>query len=148
MLRYRNFTQRARPPLIGALMRRPVAELRRRILEHLAARGMSDFRPTYLNVFQHPGPHGARPSELASALSMTKQAMNHLLGELEALGYLERRPMKGARGTVIWTTKRGDDAIDAIREAIGIVEAEWSAALGANRYRRLRALLVALDEKL
>jgi DNA-binding MarR family transcriptional regulator len=129
-------------------MRRPIGELRKRILVELAAHDMGDVHPAHLNVFQHPGPRGLRPSELAAAAGMTKQAMNHVLGELEALGYIERRPMKDARGTIIWTTKRGDAAIEAIRNAIALVEAEWSDALGAKRYRALRTLLEDLNAKL
>jgi DNA-binding MarR family transcriptional regulator len=127
-------------------MRRPIGEMRRRILVDLAEHGMGDVHPAHLNVFQHPGPRGLRPSELAAAAGMTKQAMNHVLGELESLGYIERRPMKEVRGTIIWTTKRGDAAIEAIRNAIRVVEAEWSDALGAKRYRTLRSLLGSLNE--
>jgi DNA-binding MarR family transcriptional regulator len=34
---------------------------------------------------------GARPSDLAARLGITKQALNYLLGELERLDYLERQ---------------------------------------------------------
>jgi DNA-binding MarR family transcriptional regulator len=38
-----------------------------------------------------PGPQGAKPSELAARLRASKQSINHLLGQLERMGYLERR---------------------------------------------------------
>jgi DNA-binding MarR family transcriptional regulator len=132
--------------MIGALLRRPVGVLRRRILEGLAARGFGDLHSAHLNVFQHPGPRGLRPTELAAAAGMTKQAMNHLLGQLESLGYVERRPLTpGSRGVAIWPTHRGEAAIKAIRSVISGVEGEWAAAMGADRYRTLRALLVDLN---
>src|SRR5262245_35960916 len=80
------------PPLIGALLRLPWEAVQRRMLERLHERGFDDLVPAHLNVFQYPGPQGASPSELAARLRMSKQAVNYLLGELERLGYLERRP--------------------------------------------------------
>src|SRR5215203_5488319 len=80
------------PPLIGALLRIPWEAVQRHMLERLHERGFADFDAAYLNVFQYPGPQGARPSELAARLRISKQALNYLLGQLERLDYLERRP--------------------------------------------------------
>ncbi len=91
-MEYRNFTEKARPqPLVGALLRRPLQRVRRQIHASVVANGFTDIHPAHLNVFQYPGPRGVRPSELARAADMTKQAMNHLLGQLTDRGYLERR---------------------------------------------------------
>src|SRR5678816_2105404 len=79
------------PPLIGALLRLPWEAVRQRMLERLHERGFDDLDAAHLNVFQYPGPQGARPSELAARLRISKQALNYLLGELERLRYLERR---------------------------------------------------------
>src|SRR6266498_5558062 len=84
--------QQPPPPLIGALLRMPWEAVQRQRLERLHERGYADFDAAYLNVFQYPGPQGARPSELATRLRISKQALNYLLGELERLDYLERRP--------------------------------------------------------
>src|SRR3954467_2239983 len=83
---------RPAPPLIGALLRAPWEAVQRHMLERLHERGFADFDAAYLNVFQDPGPQGARPSDLAARLRISKQALNHQLGQLEKLGYLERRP--------------------------------------------------------
>src|SRR5215831_7162298 len=79
------------PPLIGALLRIPWETVRRRMLERLHERGFTDLDPAHLSVFLFPGPEGAKPSELAARLKASKQSVNHLLGQLERLGYLERR---------------------------------------------------------
>src|SRR5215208_7596318 len=78
------------PPLIGALLRMPWDAVQQHMLERLHERGFDDFDAAYLTVFQYPGPQGARPSELAARLRISKQALNYLLGGLERLDYLER----------------------------------------------------------
>ena len=86
------------PPLIGALLRIPWEQVLRRMLERLHEHGFADLDAAHLNLLLYPGPQGARPSELAARRGMSKQAVNYLLGELERLGYLERRvdPTTGA----------------------------------------------------
>jgi DNA-binding MarR family transcriptional regulator len=142
----RHFTKRQdRTPLIGALLRMPWEVVRQRMLERLHARGFDDLEPAHLNVLQYPGPDGTRPTELATRLRMSKQALNYMLGQLERLGYLERRADPGdLRSRRIYATARGDAAIDVIRDAVREVEREWSRALGAARFAQLRELLTEL----
>jgi DNA-binding MarR family transcriptional regulator len=143
-----NFTTVAfGPPLIGALLRMPWEAVQRRMLELLHERGFDDLDAAHLNVFQYPGPQGARPSELAAQLRISKQALNYLLGELERLGYLERRPdPDDLRSKRIVLTPRGTSAILVIRDAVAEMETAWSKRLGPKRFAQLRRLLVELDE--
>ena len=135
------------PPLIGALLRMPWEAVQRRMLDLLHERGFDDLDAAHLNVFQYPGPQGARPSDLAARLRMSKQALNYLLGELERLGYLERRPdPDDLRSKHIVLTRRGTSAILVIREAVADVESAWSERLGPKRFEQLRKLLIELGE--
>jgi DNA-binding MarR family transcriptional regulator len=130
------------PPLIGALLRMPWEAVQRRMLERLHERGFDDLDAAHLNVFQYPGPQGARPSELAARLRISKQALNYLLGELERLGYLERRPdADDLRSKRVVLTRRGASAIGVIREAVSEVETAWEQQLGPKRFAQLRNLL-------
>jgi DNA-binding MarR family transcriptional regulator len=116
------------------------------MLERLHERGFDDLDAAHLNVFQYPGPQGARPSELASRLRMTKQALNYLLGELERLGYLERRPdPDDLRSKRVALTPRAVSAIGVIREAVEEMEEIWARQLGEKRFAELRSLLLDLD---
>jgi DNA-binding MarR family transcriptional regulator len=134
------------PPLIGALLRMPWEAVQRRMLELLHERGFDDLDAAHLNVFQYPGPQGARPSDLAVQLRISKQALNYLLGELERGGYLERRAdPDDLRSKRIVLTSRGTSAILVIREAVAEIEAVWSEQLGKKRFEQLRELLVELD---
>ena len=135
------------PPLIGALLRVPWEAVQRRMLERLHERGFDDLDAAHLSVFQYPGPQGARPSDLASRLRMSKQALNYLLGQLERLGYLVRRPdPDDLRSKRVALTPRGAAAIGVMREAVGEVEAGWAQRLGGERFAELRSLLLDLNE--
>ena len=117
----------------------PLQVVRGRMLERLHEAGFTDLETAHLNVFQYPGPQGARPSELASRLRMSKQALNYLLGQLEQRGYIERRPdPDDRRSKRIDLTRRGLAIVPVIRGAVAEIEQEWGAALGRRRFDRLR----------
>jgi DNA-binding MarR family transcriptional regulator len=135
------------PPLIGALLRIPWEAVQRHMLERLHESGFDDLDGAHLNVFQYPGPQGARPSELAARLRISKQALNYLLGELERLGYLERRPdPDDLRSKRVALTPRGASAIRVIREAVAELETAWAEQLGRKRFAQLRNLLLDLNQ--
>src|SRR5215204_2218029 len=135
------------PPMIGALLRTPWEAVQRRMLERLHDHGFGDLDFAHLNVFQYPGPQGARPSELAARLGITKQALNYLLGELERLGYIERRPdPDDLRSKRVALTPRGTSAIGVIRDAVGEVESAWAQQFGPKRFAQLRSLLLELNQ--
>ncbi len=135
--------------MIGALLRMPAEAVRRRMLEHLRARGFDGLEAAHLNVFQYPGPEGARPSELAAELGMSKQALNYMLGELERLDYLERLPdPEDTRSKRIALTARGSAAVKTMLDAVRAVEHDWRRELGAKEFEQLRALLLDLNDRL
>src|SRR4051812_40432038 len=136
------------PPLIGALLRIPWEAVQRRMLERLHEHGFDDLDAAHLIVFGYPGPQGARPSDLAARLQISKQALNHLLGRLERLDYLERRPdPDDLRSKRVALTPRGVSAIEVIRDAVGEVETAWAERLGPKRFEQLRSLLLELDQR-
>jgi DNA-binding MarR family transcriptional regulator len=134
------------PPLIGALLRFPWETVQRHMLERLHQHGFDDLDAAHLTVLQYPGPHGSRPSELAARLRISKQALNYLLGQLERLGYLERRDdPRDQRFKRIALTQRGQQAALAMRDIVREVEAQWEQQLGPERFAELRLLLTDLN---
>ncbi len=135
------------PPLIGALLRLPWEAVHRHMLERLQERGFADFDAAYLSVFQYPGPQGERPSDLAVRLRISKQALNHLLGQLERLGYLTREPdPDDLRSKRVALTTRGTSAVRVIRQAVAELETAWAQHLGPRRFAQLRNLLLDLNQ--
>ena len=117
------------------------------MLERLHERGFRDLEPAHLNIFQYPGPQGAKPSELAVRLRISKQALNYLLGELERLEYIERRPdADDLRSKRIALTPRGTTVARVMRDAVDEIETTWAKQLGAERFAELRNLLLELNE--
>ena len=135
------------PALIGALLRLPWETVRRRMLERLHERGFDDLEIAHLNLFLFPGPQGLKPSELAARLGASKQSVNHVLGQMERFGYLERRDDRDdLRSTRIHLTSRGKLVVTTIREAVMEVEGEWRQKLGSQRLELLRQMLIELSE--
>ena len=131
------------PPLpIGALLRFAIDDVRARIYSGVVAAGFNDLRPAHVTLFRWPGPDGMRPTELAAATQISKQAANDLLGDLERLGYLERRiDPSDERARLIRLTERGRHLQ---RVAVGIhsdIEKEWEQAVGHRHYRIMREAL-------
>lgn len=135
------------PPLLGALVRRPAEAVHRRILREANEAGFTDFVPAHLAVLRYPGPDGRRPSDLAAEVGATKQAMNYLLGQLEQLGYVERRDDPGdQRSKRVYLTERGRALRAVIRRTVTTIERELEDELGTRSYAQLRELLVRLND--
>lgn len=136
-------------PLIGALLRRPFLASRAHIVAALHDAGFTDVQPAHLAVFQHPGPEGRSPGDIARTALATKQAINNLLTQLENAGYVLRRVSEAnRRERVVELTPRGREVVVAIRKAVRAVEARWRRALGAEDYAQLRLLLERLNGQL
>ena len=137
-----------RQPQVGALLRMAYQATRKYQLEALKERGFGDLNQALLNAMVYPHPNGVRPGDLAERINMTKQATNYLLGQLEALGYVERKSQKGSSRRLVFLTRRGWQSIDLHRAAIVEVEAKWAKAIGQKRFREFKETLeqlVALD---
>jgi DNA-binding MarR family transcriptional regulator len=138
----------AAPP-VAVMLRRPAVLIRHEVMAGLHAAGFDDVLPAHLGVFQHPGPDGQRPGVLAARTRASKQAMNHLLHQLETGGYLVREAHPRDRRTrVVRLTDRGWEALRVIRETALEVESAWAEALGQDTYRQLRLGLARLESVL
>jgi DNA-binding MarR family transcriptional regulator len=127
------------------LLRLTYQAARERQLRAQAHRGFSDLNQALLSVLVYPPPDGVRPSELAERTNMTKQAINYLLGQLETLGYVERRAINGRR-RLIYLTKRGWDVFETQWTAMRQLEHEWAKRVGRKRFDDFLSVLRELSE--
>jgi DNA-binding MarR family transcriptional regulator len=133
-------------PPVAALLRRPAVIVRHEVMDSLHAAGFDDVLPAHLGVFQYPGPDGQRPGVLAMRTSASKQAMNHLLHQLETGGYILREAHPDDRRTrVVRLTERGWAASRVMQQTTARLEREWLSALGEEVYGGLAFALLRLE---
>lgn len=125
--------RRHRGPFVGALLRMTWETLRARLLAVLAAQGFGDISQSHFPIFQYPPPDGVRAIDVAHKAGMTKQAMNYLLQQVEAAGYIKRRAGAGQRN-LIYLTPRGWQLTETIWVAVQQIEAEWAQHIGPRRF--------------
>src|SRR4051794_5331833 len=98
-------------------------ELNDEMLARLAAAGHPRLRFPHRVLFQHLLAGERSIGELATALGVTQQAVSKTVSELEALGYLERRPGQDARVRLVALTPLAQDALrDAQAARAGIID--------------------------
>jgi DNA-binding MarR family transcriptional regulator len=136
----------SRPPVpIGALLRFGLHEIRSRIYEGVRDAGFDDVRPAHVTLFRWPGPDGRRPTEIAADVQLSKQRVNDLLRELEALAYLGLQPdPSDNRARTVRLSPRGRALHDVALAVHARVEDEWAQVVGEARYRSARATLAEL----
>jgi DNA-binding MarR family transcriptional regulator len=136
-------------PQVAALLRRPDVVIRHEVMASLQQAGFDDILPAHLGVFQYPGPDGQRPGMLAARAEASKQAMNHLLHQLESSGYIRRDSHPDdRRARVVRLTERGWSAHSVIQQTTARVERQWHQALGEDMYDGLSNALDRLRDVL
>ena len=138
-----NISERRRT--LGALLRLPYEALARQVYGGLAARGFADIRIAHSSVFRYIDADGSRLTELAERAGMAKQSMAYLVESLSAGGYLTSVPdPRDGRAKLVRLTPRGHAVWETLIALSAEAEAALAARLGAEKLRRLRALLEEL----
>jgi DNA-binding MarR family transcriptional regulator len=132
-------------PYIGALLRMTHQKVMARLLQALADRGLGDINQAYFGLFQYPPIDGMRPIDLAKRLGVSKQALNHLLGQLEKLGYLQRRHEQPNGHAAVYLTERGWLVVESNVATMRRLEADGQQRLGKERFTSLKAALKELS---
>ena len=135
------------PPFIATpgLMRQASNALSARLSAGVGAAGFGDLGPAHGNVLKHLSERPSvalRVADLAVRAGVTPQSMGELVDDLEARGYVERRPDPAdRRAKRIHLTDKGRTTAAAAEQAMRNVEEHLVAVLGDAEYRRLRATL-------
>ena len=116
-----------------------------RVVTDLAAAGFDDLRPSHGYVFQGLLAGDTTITQLAQRLGVSVQAVSKRVAELDATGYLERRPDgTDGRARSIEITARGRAMLARVREAQDAVAEQIVEHLGARDARELDRLLNSL----
>jgi DNA-binding MarR family transcriptional regulator len=132
---------------IGRLLLRAHRSFSARAAEKLRDRGHDDVALAHIALLPHLDEGGTRATTLAERAGMTKQGMGQLVRDLEAHGYLERRPdPTDGRAALVCFTATGrrllEDAVDVTRE----LDEEYAALLGEQRFNAFREALLDFAE--
>ncbi|MFC5994415.1 MarR family winged helix-turn-helix transcriptional regulator [Pseudonocardia hispaniensis] len=129
-------------PMIGARLRAATEAVHAAGHARLIAAGFDELRPAHFALLKFPGPHGVRPTELAGRVGLRKQALNPLLNDLEAWGYLRRSDDdRDGRGRVLWLTERGFALVRVLRETLEEIESGVRDRFGDVATERFMAVL-------
>jgi DNA-binding MarR family transcriptional regulator len=121
--------------------------LEQRVITALHEQGHSDFTLAQARVAARIARDGTRLTDLAAGAQVTKQTAGFLVDQLEAAGYVERRPDPAdGRARLVVLSRRGRAVQRKARAVEDQVEAEWAAHLGPRRTAALKDALVRLRE--
>jgi DNA-binding MarR family transcriptional regulator len=120
------------------------------IYARLRGAGITDTRPSHGNVMEHLAfEDGLRLSDLSARAGMTPQSMGQLVDELEALGYVERRPdPSDRRAKKIHLTRKGKRSNQTEWKVVQEVEVALKEVLGQRKLNDLRRSLVEIIDEL
>jgi DNA-binding MarR family transcriptional regulator len=117
----------------------------KRVVTDLAAAGFDDLRPSHGYVFQGLLAGDSTITQLAQRLGVSAQAVSKRVAELDAAGYLVRRPDgTDGRARSVEITARGRAMLAKVRESQDAVAEEIVAHLGARDAAELDRLLRSL----
>ena len=112
------------------------------IQEGLGRRGFADVRPAHGFAFVFVSQGHATIASLASHLGVTKQAAAQLVGQLVAMGYIDRTANPHDRRSQLLTlSSRGVACTRAAREAAEDTVSGWKGRLPAEEFACLVSAL-------
>jgi DNA-binding MarR family transcriptional regulator len=134
---------------IGQLLLRLLRLFRDDLASPAAQRGYPDIREPHYQIFGNIRMGGIRLTELASRAQLSLAATSELVNDLEALGYLTRRPDPAdGRAKLIDLTGRGQALLGDAGDRVADIEHRWSAAAGAKHFDDMCATMQRLLDEL
>lgn len=134
---------------LGGLLPRLSDYVFQRLMHLTIDRGHPDLKLSFGQVLMFLGPRGGRIQRIAAVHDVSKQAISAIASELEALGYLERRPDPGdARQVLLFLTKKGEGLICDSVASLETMEQGFMDILGKRRFQRLTRVFRTLHDEL
>jgi DNA-binding MarR family transcriptional regulator len=113
----------------------------------IRANGFTDLQEAHFAVFSYPLPSGVRPSELARQLRVSRQAINYLVGQMEGLGYLERRVGPDGDRRLVYLTEHGARVAEVIYASLHELQTQWADEVGHDRFEAFMDVLTLLSKE-
>ncbi|MEU0790548.1 MarR family winged helix-turn-helix transcriptional regulator [Amycolatopsis sp. NPDC005961] len=137
----------ATDPDLGVLSGRLLFAVQRELFTTLASQGFDDLKHRHGAVLAYLDPGGVRATELSRLSGQYKQIIGTLIDELEALGYVERRPdPSDRRAKLICPTARGLAQMSAADAIMAAIQRRHADRLGVEDYERFKRTLTDITE--
>ncbi|WP_432936217.1 MarR family winged helix-turn-helix transcriptional regulator [Kribbella sp. CA-253562] len=137
----------ATDPDLGVLSGRLLFAVQRELFATLADQGFHDLKHRHGAVMAYLDPDGVRATELSRLSGQHKQIIGTLVDELEALGYLERRPdPSDRRAKLICPTDRGLAQMKAAHAIMAGIESRHAERLGPRNYRQFKRMFLDITD--
>jgi DNA-binding MarR family transcriptional regulator len=131
--------------LLALALRSMIDQLHQRLGEA----GLAGIRPAYGFAFSRLAPDGATGQQLAVHLGVTRSAASQLVDEMEARGYVRRRPHPtDRRGKLVVLTEAGWECIRLTEAILADLEAGWREVIGDRRMAELTGSLRELNARM
>ncbi|MEV6901142.1 helix-turn-helix domain-containing protein [Amycolatopsis sp. NPDC051372] len=134
-------------PDLGVLAGRLLFAVQHELFTSLAAQGFSDLHPRHGAVLAYLDTEGVRATELSRLSGQHKQVIGTMIDELEALGYVERRPDPAdRRAKLVCPTERGLAEMRAAGRIMTALQERHARRLGREVYTQFKAVLLDVVE--
>jgi DNA-binding MarR family transcriptional regulator len=132
------------PPL-GMVANRLNKSLEAEFFRRLATAGHTVLRMPHTMLLERLPPDGARLSELAALLGMSKQAAGEIVDDLESAGYIQRVADPGdRRAKLVVASPKGAAAFGEVFAVLSAMDENFASLLGSQRYDDVRTAIVQL----
>jgi DNA-binding MarR family transcriptional regulator len=132
---------------IGRLLLRAHRAFSVLAIDKLRARGHAGLSLAHTNLLANLDLDGTRITTLAERIGITKQAVGHLVADLEQRGYIERSAdVSDRRATLVTYTDAGWRFLQDAHQIKREIESEYQAILGEQGLSDMRSLLERLLE--
>ncbi|PZF85039.1 MarR family winged helix-turn-helix transcriptional regulator [Micromonospora deserti] len=144
----RRSERKRRKPDLGILAGRLLFAVQDELFDTLARQGHPNLRPQHGAVLAYLDVEGSRATNLARQSGQHKQVVGKLIDELEALGYVERRPdPSDRRAKLVAPTPLGLDQMTRADAILAAIEHRHAQALGADGYAHFKRLLQEVTDR-
>ncbi|HWD01578.1 MAG TPA: MarR family winged helix-turn-helix transcriptional regulator [Amycolatopsis sp.] len=137
----------ARNPDLGILAGRLLFAVQQELFTGLAAQGFDDLHPRHGAVLAYLDTDGVRATELSRLSGQHKQVIGTMIDELEALGYVRRRPDPAdRRAKLVCPTDRGLAEMRAADRIMQAIQDRHARRVGREVYGEFTKVLMDVVE--
>lgn len=134
-------------PDLGVLSARLLFGIQQEMFSTLAAQGFEDLQPRHGAVLAYLDLEGVRATDLSRLSGQHKQVIGTMIDELEALGYVHRKPDPAdRRAKLVCPTERGLAQMRAADKIMTAIQDRHARRLGREAYAQFKSAFIDVTD--